>query len=170
MCVFSVWLIDSRLITAAANRTMRHGVVIGAPSITTACVDSMADAIRQNQQHDAVGSTCSRTVDTNIGCLLGRLSMIRGESPDAFVYPRINRLEMPGTEPELLRPGEPTPITLSVVKYLTVMLHKYASREGGVWSFSLCESRAPKQTSVRKKMHQQKNSECHKAGSRGGCT
>jgi len=40
--------------------------------------------------------------------------MIGGESPDAFVYPRINRLEMPGTEPELLRPGEPTPIMLSV--------------------------------------------------------
>ena len=56
--------------------TMRHGVVIGAASITTPCVDSMADAMRQNQQHDAVGSTCSRTVDTNIGCLLGRLSMI----------------------------------------------------------------------------------------------
>jgi len=41
--------------------------------------------------------------------------MIGVESPDAFVYPRINRLEMPGTEPELLRPGEPTPITLSVL-------------------------------------------------------
>ena len=41
-------------------------------------------------------------------------SMIGVESPDAFVYPRINRLEMPGTEPELLRPGEPTPNTLSV--------------------------------------------------------
>ena len=54
-------------------------------------------------------------MDTNIGCLLGRLSMIGGESPDAFVYPTINRLEMPGTEPELLRPGEPTPITLSVI-------------------------------------------------------
>jgi len=51
---------------------MRHGVVIGAASI----IDSTADAIRQNQQHDAVDSTCSRTVDTNIGCLLGRLSMI----------------------------------------------------------------------------------------------
>jgi len=37
------------------------------------------------------------------------------ESPDAFVYPRINRLEMPGTEPEPLRPGEPSPITLSVM-------------------------------------------------------
>jgi len=37
------------------------------------------------------------------------------ESPDAFVCPRINRLEMPGTEPEPLRPGEPTPITLSVM-------------------------------------------------------
>ena len=56
---------------------MRHGVVIGVASITTACVvDSTADAMRQNQQHDAVGSTCSWTVDTNIGCLLGRLSMI----------------------------------------------------------------------------------------------
>ena len=72
--------------------------------------------MRQNQQHDAVGSTCSRTVDTNIGCLLGRLSMIGVESPDAFVYPRKNRLEMPGTEPELLRPGETTPITLSVTE------------------------------------------------------
>ena len=72
------------------------------------------DAMCQNQQHDAIGSTCSRTVDTNIGCLLGRLSMIRVKSPDAFVYPRINRLEMPGTEPKLLRPGEPTPIMLSV--------------------------------------------------------
>ena len=41
--------------------------------------------------------------------------MIRVESPDAFVYPRKNRLEMPGTEPELLRPGETTPITLSVI-------------------------------------------------------
>ena len=50
----------------------------------------------------------------------GRLSMIGGESPDAFVYPRINRLEMPGTEPELLRPGEPTPITLSVLSKLQV--------------------------------------------------
>ena len=54
--------------------------------------------------------------DTNIGCLLGRLSMIGVgvESPDAFIYPRINLLEMPGTEPELLRSGESTPITLSV--------------------------------------------------------
>jgi len=40
--------------------------------------------------------------------------MIGVESPDAFIYPRINLLEMPGTEPELLRPGESTPITLSV--------------------------------------------------------
>ena len=54
--------------------------------------------------------------DTNIGCLLGRLSMIGV----AFVYPRINRLEMPGTEPELLRSGETTPIMLSVdeVRYM----------------------------------------------------
>jgi len=54
--------------------------------------------------------------DTNIVCLLGRLSMIGVESPDAFVYPRINRLEMPGTEPELLRSGETTPSTLSVYR------------------------------------------------------
>jgi len=33
---------------------------------------------------------------------------------NAFIYPRINRLEMPGPEPELLRPGEPTPIMLLV--------------------------------------------------------
>ena len=50
--------------------------------------------------------------DTNIGCLLGRLSMIGV----AFVYPRINRLEMPGTEPKLLRSGETTPIMLSVTE------------------------------------------------------
>ena len=52
--------------------------------------------------------------DTNIGCLLGRLSMIGVGSPDTFIYPRRNRLEMPGTAPELLRSGETTPITLSV--------------------------------------------------------
>jgi len=33
---------------------------------------------------------------------------------NAFIYPRINRLEMPGPEPELLCPGKPTPIILSV--------------------------------------------------------
>ena len=41
--------------------------------------------------------------------------MIGVGPPDTFIYPRRNRLEMPGTAPELLRSGETTPITLSVV-------------------------------------------------------
>ena len=84
-------------------------------SITTPCV---VDAMRQYQQHDAVGS-CSRTVDTAstaIGGLPGStLRVIGVGSLDTFVYPRINRLEMPGPEPELLRRGATTPITLSVI-------------------------------------------------------
>ena len=92
-------------------------------SITTPCV---VDAMRQYQQHDAVGS-CSRTVDTAstaIGGLPGStLSVIGVGSPDTFVYPRINRLEMPGTEPELLRSGETTPITLSVYKACLILQH-----------------------------------------------
>jgi len=40
--------------------------------------------------------------------------MIGVGPPDTFIYPRRNRLEMPGTAPELLRSGETTPITLSV--------------------------------------------------------
>jgi len=40
--------------------------------------------------------------------------MIGVGPPDTFTYPRRNRLEMPGTAPELLRSGETTPITLSV--------------------------------------------------------
>ena len=40
--------------------------------------------------------------------------MIGVGPPDTFIYPRRNRLEMPGTAPELLHSGETTPITLSV--------------------------------------------------------
>jgi len=36
---------------------------------------------------------------------------------------------MPGTEPELLRPGDPTPITLSVVGlYLELEAHKSGAK------------------------------------------
>jgi len=97
---------------------MRHGVVIGAAantvaSITTPCVDSTLCAKINNTMPSS-----PHAVDTNIVCLLGRLSMIGVGSPDTFIYPRRNRLEMPGTEPELLRSGETTPITLSVEEFI----------------------------------------------------
>ena len=99
---------------------MRHGVVIGAAantvaSITTPCVDSTLCAKINNTM-----TSSPHAVDTNIVCLLGRLSMIGVGSPDTFIYPRRNRLEMPGTEPEFcsIRSVETTPITLSVLSSL----------------------------------------------------
>ena len=50
------------------------------------------------------------------------------ELPDAFIYPRINLLEMPGTKPELLRPSESTPITLSVSQCSDIAKQRQANQ------------------------------------------